>query len=276
MGEIMSCFARDSNNAPPFVHVGPPPKPQQPPRKQSHHIRRRVAIAAETSEMMAKLRWQSSFDWMRREESKTSEHVAHIRSILKAHDVFRTMDAGLLDDIIGAFRTVHVEAEETLIAQGDAGDAFYVIADGAFTVVRDGRAVTTYGPGDSFGEIALMYDCPRAATVKCKSEGARVYKLGRIAFRNLVSAQMQKQKAGLETMLSNAKQCACATPRQHPLPTPASHTHRHPLFLTHILPTSYTHTRITCTHARASMRQVHPCIQAYKHACQTCTKRARM
>ena len=45
----------------------------------------------------------------------------------------------------------------------------------------------TYAAGDAFGELALLYDTTRAATVRCTSRSALLYSLGRIPFRNLVS-----------------------------------------------------------------------------------------
>jgi cAMP-dependent protein kinase regulator len=53
--------------------------------------------------------------------------------------------------------------------EGDPGDNFYVIDSGGFDVIRDGKLVTTLLPGRSFGELALMYNAPRNATVRVLS-----------------------------------------------------------------------------------------------------------
>lgn len=62
-----------------------------------------------------------------------------------------------------------VEAGQAVFQQGDAADRFYVIADGQADVIGDGRLIRTMGPGDSFGEIALLRDTVRTATVRART-----------------------------------------------------------------------------------------------------------
>jgi CRP-like cAMP-binding protein len=74
-----------------------------------------------------------------------------------------------------------------LFEQGDPGGAYYVIVDGKAEVVGDGAPVAVLGPGDSFGEIALVNDVPRTATVRA-STTLEVFELDRDAFLNAIGS----------------------------------------------------------------------------------------
>lgn len=59
-----------------------------------------------------------------------------------------------------------VEAGQAVFSAGDAGDGFYIIESGRVAITKEGRDVVELGPGDSFGEIALLRSVPRTATVR--------------------------------------------------------------------------------------------------------------
>jgi MFS family permease len=75
-----------------------------------------------------------------------------------------------LESVARQLDHVVVPAGEAVFRQGDAGDRFYVVVAGTAEVVGDGRPVTRLGPGDSFGEIALLRRVPRTATVRAVDE----------------------------------------------------------------------------------------------------------
>ncbi len=60
---------------------------------------------------------------------------------------------------------VHTKAGETVVAQGERGDQFFIIAEGAARVVRNGRKIADLGPGSFFGELALLDPSLRNASV---------------------------------------------------------------------------------------------------------------
>ena len=74
-----------------------------------------------------------------------------------------------LEALSRALTRVEVAAGDAFIREGDHGDVFYVIETGSVEVTKEGRHVATLGPGDYVGEIALLRDVPRTATVTALS-----------------------------------------------------------------------------------------------------------
>jgi CRP-like cAMP-binding protein len=95
---------------------------------------------------------------------------------------------------------LEVGTGKTLTREGQSGSEFFVIVDGEVSVAKDGREIRTLGPGDFFGEIALLEDTPRTATVTAKTP-LRFFVLTRQAFRTVLAHQPgieQKVLAALE------------------------------------------------------------------------------
>ena len=173
-------------------------------RRHTEQKRRRVAVASENAEVLASVRWHSALDALKKPEVHNFEQTTQILTVLNKHAIFGTLDAPIIKQIAAAMRTRQVAAGEAVITKGEAGEHFFIVAKGEYKAYLDeageGEPVASYHTSDSFGELALLYDSPRAATVKATTEGT-LYKLGRIQFRNLVMEAMQKGKAGLEERL---------------------------------------------------------------------------
>jgi MFS family permease len=77
---------------------------------------------------------------------------------------------------------------ENVVVEGDAGDSFYMIESGELVVTGDGRELNRLGPGDVFGEVALLYDIPRSATVTAVTD-AVLFALDREPFLEALVGQ---------------------------------------------------------------------------------------
>jgi MFS family permease len=95
-----------------------------------------------------------------------------------------------------AREAVPVTASEgvRVIAEGDSSDRFYVVAEGRLSVTRSGQLLRRLGTGDWFGEIALLRDVPRTATVESVSEAA-LWALERDQFLAAVAYSPQAVRA---------------------------------------------------------------------------------
>jgi len=113
--------------------------------------------------------------------------VAAPTELLAKVDLFRDLDKRELQDVAGAMKEYTFPAGREIVTQGTGGVGFFVIADGTASVTVDGGAVRTLGAGDYFGEVALLADAPRSATVTAESD-ITCWGITSWAFRPIVEA----------------------------------------------------------------------------------------
>jgi predicted MFS family arabinose efflux permease len=90
--------------------------------------------------------------------------------LLHGVPMFKPLPLPAIEQLARGLDPVHVAAGQAVFRQGDSADRFYVIEKGAADVVGDGRLITTLGPGDGFGEIALLRSVPRTAMVRAATD----------------------------------------------------------------------------------------------------------
>ena len=117
--------------------------------------------------------------------------------LLRSMSLFAPLPPPTLESLARALEPLAVPAGTAVIRQGDTGDLFYAIASGEFAVTRDGTQVAVLGRGDGFGELALLLDRPRNATVQAIDD-ARVYSLSRDEFLPAVTGNTRAAHASAE------------------------------------------------------------------------------
>ncbi|MET0885945.1 MAG: MFS transporter [Mycetocola sp.] len=109
--------------------------------------------------------------WRRLRELDRSVDALDLETgLLRSVPMFRSLPLPAVEQLARGLEPITVADGQVVFTQGDAGDRYYLIASGEVDVVGDGRVVATLGPGEGFGEIALLRRTRRTATVVARSE----------------------------------------------------------------------------------------------------------
>jgi hypothetical protein len=117
-------------------------------------------------------------------------------ALLRSLRIFRALPAPALEGLARSVEPVGLAVGDVLIREGEQGDCFYAIADGRLEVTIGGVPVATKVRGDGVGEIALLYNVPRTATVTAASP-ATVFALTRAAFLAAVAGHAPTAQAAI-------------------------------------------------------------------------------
>jgi CRP/FNR family transcriptional regulator, cyclic AMP receptor protein len=131
-------------------------------------------------------------------------HDTKVDALAKA-PLFAALSRQELGELAKATEDLEVEEGKTLTREGDLGREFFVIVDGDVSVMQDGNEIRRLGPGDFFGEIALIYDNARRTATVTAASPLRFFVLTRQSFRSLLEHQPEieeKVMAALEERLA--------------------------------------------------------------------------
>ncbi|ORY29514.1 cyclic nucleotide-binding-like protein [Naematelia encephala] len=160
---------------------------------------------------------------------KTEEQLARIKSAIKPNFLFRNLDEEQEADVLAAMNEVTIPAGEMIIEQGAAGDYFYVVESGKLDVFvkRDGQVldpekgdkpalgkkVATCTEGNSFGELALMHNAPRAASIISLTP-CNLWALDRVSFRTILLDHTSRKRRLYESFLAEVPILASLQPQE--------------------------------------------------------------
>ncbi|KAF7531288.1 hypothetical protein G7Z17_g13736 [Cylindrodendrum hubeiense] len=211
-------FGGDSSaDAPPTARS--PPNPDSYPAQ--YNFSRRTSVSAESLKPSA-----DTYDnWTPPYHEKSTEQLGRLKRAIEGNFLFSHLEDEQSAQILGALVEKPIPAKGIkVISQGDAGDYFYVVEKGSFDVHVSptgflepgidgmGAKVGNIQAGGSFGELALMYNAPRAATVVSAEAGCTVWALDRVTFRRILMESTFARRRMYESFLGEVPILATITP----------------------------------------------------------------
>jgi len=137
---------------------------------------------------------------------KEPEVVEKLKATLMKSFLFSTLDDKDFEKVILAVEEVKFEADAVIIQEGDSGDCLYLIEEGKPVCKKkigdEEKVVKECSPGDVFGELALLYNCPRAASV-IATDAAVCWKLDRGTFNAIVKNAAANQRIRHQNFLKS-------------------------------------------------------------------------
>jgi len=172
-----------------------------PPPPDNRMKKARQSVSAE-----AYGAWNVKKEFTPPQYPKPEEQTNKLKRILGASWLFSSLDDKDLGVIVLAMKDESFEPGARILTEGDDGDFLFVIEQGSPLCKKkiDGeeKVVKTCQPGDVFGELALLYNCPRAASVEA-ADKALCWKLDRETFNHIVKDSATKRIREYDEFLKN-------------------------------------------------------------------------
>lgn len=143
--------------------------------------------------------WNKRQSYVPKVVKKTDEQAARIRTRLGQAFMFSALDEKEKKIVVDAMEEKFFKAGDKVITQGEDGDVLYVVDSGKldcfkrFTKEGPNQYLKTYFPAESFGELALLYNAPRAASIVAKEDSV-CFSLDRECFNSIVKDAAIKKR----------------------------------------------------------------------------------
>ena len=173
-------------------------------QESQNSIKARVSVSAEAYGL-----YNKKGNFVPKVIPKNEDQMNRIKGKIISSFIFSSLEKKDLDVVINAMEEKRFKLNENVITQGDDGDCLYIVETGSlkcfktFNPENSPKFLKNYEPGESFGELALLYNCPRAATIVCSSDECILWSLDRETFNNIVKDAAQKKREKYENFLKN-------------------------------------------------------------------------
>ncbi|KAF2848446.1 camp-dependent protein kinase-like protein regulatory subunit [Plenodomus tracheiphilus IPT5] len=202
----------------------------------NYNTNRRTSVSAESLNPAS----SAAGDFTAPFHQKTQEQLSRLRAAVSGNFLFSHLDDDQSSLVLGALHEKPIPTKGIkVISQGDVGDYFYVVEKGAFDIYVNksgkleagpdgiGNKVGSVGPGGSFGELALMYNAPRAATV-VSTESSTLWALDRVTFRRILMDSAFQRRRMYEGFLDQVPLLSTLTPYERSKIADALETKKYP------------------------------------------------
>jgi len=186
IGEHAMSMARELN----MGLVLDPPSRAKDPTKRSHKSKLKSELREEGRRAVVSR--SADREYVKVVVPKPDSVTHLIRDAIAANILFKACSSEELTELVQVFAPSEATAGCTIIREGDEGDAFYYMEKGTIDVYVGDEYKSTLYSGASFGEIALLYNCPRSATLRSRNF-CKLWSISRTAFRAITSQFKQRR-----------------------------------------------------------------------------------
>ncbi|XP_055362597.1 cGMP-dependent protein kinase 2 isoform X2 [Betta splendens] len=135
---------------------------------------------------------------------KTASETSLIVKAIQKNDFLSRLDDEQTAMMVDLLVVSNLKVGDEVIQEGTEGDSMYIVADGVLVVTQAGRELRTLSSGDVFGELAILYNCKRTATVKATS-AVRLWCMERHTYRTIITNKSKKKREQLMRFLKTAQ-----------------------------------------------------------------------
>ncbi|XP_068711115.1 cGMP-dependent protein kinase 1-like isoform X2 [Montipora capricornis] len=134
--------------------------------------------------------------------SKSSKSKELIKDAILDNDFLKKLEASQIREVVECMCEKKWKKDEYVIKEGDQGSDLYVLEEGKVKVMKEGAVLGQMGPGRVFGELAILYKCPRTASVKAESD-VKIWAIDRQTFQTIMmKTGIMRQKEHTEFLKS--------------------------------------------------------------------------
>lgn len=117
------------------------------------------------------------------DKSEASKRL--IKLAIQENDFMKHLEESQVNDIVDCMRPVEYAVNDMIIKEGDAGTQVFVMEAGKVEVTKDEKKLRTMGPGKVFGELAILYNCTRTASIRA-TQSCKLWAVDRVGFQTIM------------------------------------------------------------------------------------------